>query len=199
MPRRLSRNALLVKFFAQAYRGIPRTNLVKYIYEADVLAREYTGHPISTLTYHRDKFGPYDAAIEEAVDELIAAGHVEEKRESWTSWRIGKGTYIRLFDQHKPVSFDFDLAESAVLDYVVTNYRDMPFKEFLYDVVYETPPMKAGKQLGELLPMSDLDNKGTERVGFALADVLKAEQDGRRGVNVTLGAFVDELRAQAPA
>jgi hypothetical protein len=112
---------------------------------------------------------------------------------------VGRGAYKRLFDQHKPVAFDFDLAESAVLDYVVTNYGNMPFKEFLHDVVYETPPMKAGKRLGELLPMSDLDNQGTGRVGFVLEEVLRAEEAGRRGDYVTLGAFVDELRAQAPA
>ena len=127
-----------------------------------------------------------------------AAGYVEERQEHWMS-RLRRGAYKRLFDTHLPVAFDFDLAQSAVLDYVVTNYRDMPFKEFLYDVVYETPPMKAGKRLGELLPMSALDNTGTGRVGFVLADVLRAEEEGRRGETVTLGAFVDELRSQAPA
>jgi Protein of unknown function (DUF4065) len=198
MPGRLSRNALLVKFFSQAYRGLPRTNLVKYVYEADVLAREYIGRPISTLTYHRDKYGPYDAAIENAVEELIAGGYVEEKKERW-SFRRRWGAYKRLFDQHRPVAFDFDLAESAVLNYVVTNYLNMPFDEFLKDVVYETAPMKAGTPLGELLPMDRLNNTGTERVGFQLSEVLRAEEEGRRGNCVTLSAFVDELRAQAPA
>ena len=86
MPARLSRNALLVKYFAQIYAGIPRKYLVKFIYEADVLAREYLGHPLSTLKYRWDKYGPYDETIDKAVAELIDAGHAEERPESfWAS------------------------------------------------------------------------------------------------------------------
>jgi hypothetical protein len=199
MLARLSRNALLVKYFAQVYLGIPRKYLVKFIYEADVLAREYLGRPISTFKYRRDKYGPYDPAIDKAVAELIAAGHAEERPERFSISRLKGGEYKRLFDQRIPVSFDFDLGESAILDYVVTNYINMPWEEFLHDVIYETAPMKAPTQKGDLLPMAALDNKGTERVGFRLAEVLQAEEAGRRGDYVTLSAFVDELRAQAPA
>jgi hypothetical protein len=198
VPQHFSRNALLVKFFAQAYRGIPRKHLAKFIYEADVLAREYLGHPISTLNYRRDKYGPYDPAIEEAVRELIEAGHAEEKRDTWT-FQDMFGAYRRLMDQHRPVVFDFDLGESAVLDYVVRNYLNMPIKEFLEDVIYETTPMKAASRIGDALPMDALNHTGTKRVGFRLDEVLQAEEAGRRGEYVTLTAFVDELRAQAPA
>lgn len=198
MSPNLSRNALLVKFFAQAYKGIPRKHLVKFIYESDVLAREYLGRPISTLAYRRDKFGPYDPAIEEAVQELIDAGYVEEKRDTWR-FRDVFGAYRRLLDQHRLVVFDFDLGESAVLDYVLTNYLNMPIEEFLRDVIYETAPMKAVSRTGDPLPMDILDNAGTKRVGFRLEEVLQAEEAGRRGDYVTLTAFVDELRSQAPA
>ncbi len=57
MTTALSRNALLVKYFAQVYRGIPRKHLVKFIYEADVLAREYLGHPLSKFQYQHAKYG----------------------------------------------------------------------------------------------------------------------------------------------
>ena len=127
----LSRNAQLVKFFAQQYRGVPRKHLVKLIYMTDFLAREYLGEPASSLNWYKYKHGPYDEAIEEAVDELIAAGLVEEKREAW--W---KGSYHRLMDLHHVTPFDFSLGESAVLDYVVTNYVPMDTTEFVKDVVY---------------------------------------------------------------
>ncbi len=198
MRRPLSRNAQLVKFFAQAYRGVPRKHLVKFIFEADVLAREYLGKPISTLRYRRDKYGPYDPAIDQAVQELVDAGHAEEKRDPWYSSGI-RGAHHRVMDMRRPVAFDFDLGESAVLDYVVRNYLDMPFEEFLRDVIYETAPMKAGVRKGDALPMDDLNHTGTKRVGFHLSEVLQAEEAGRRGDYVTLSAFVDELRAQAPA
>ncbi len=200
MPTALSRNALLVKYFAQVYAGIPRKHLVKFIYEADVLAREYLGRPLSTFTYRKDAYGPYDPAIKEAVQELIAAGHVEEKRDRWVvGWGEWEGAYMRLMDQHHPVAFNFDLGESAVLDYVVTNYLDMPFKEFLHDVIYETLPMKAAGPKGSRLPMELSDHAGTRKVGFHLDEVLSAEEAGRRGEFITLSAFVAELRAQAPA
>jgi hypothetical protein len=198
MPSGLSRDALLVKFFAQAYRGIPRKYLAKFIYEADVLAREYLGHPISSLRYRRDKYGPYDPAIKDAIEELIAAGHVEERRDSFFGTLVSGRSY-RLYDQHRPVSFDFDLGESAVLDYVVRNYLNMPFKEFLTDVIYETAPMKAGTPMDRPLPMDALNHTGTKRVGFRLDEVVRAEEAARRGDVITLSAFMDELRAHTPA
>jgi len=75
----------------------------------------------------------------------------------------------------------------------------MNWEEFLRDVVYETAPMKAVNRKGQKLPMTMLDDVGTKRVGFRLAEVLLAEQQGRSGDYVTLGAFVNELRAKAPA
>jgi len=198
MADRLSRNAELVKFFAQAYPGIPRTRLVKFIYMADVLAREYLARPLSTLSYRRDKYGPYDPAVDDVVEELIAAGHAEERREGWGFGAIG-GAYKRLYDLHRPVAFSFSLPESAVLDYIVTNYVKMGWKEFLNDVVYESPPVKSTPRKGTPLPMESLDGAGTARVGFRLDEVLQAEEAGRRGDVVTLSAFMDELRAQAPA
>ena len=197
-PEQLSRNALLVKFFAQAYPRIPRTNLVKYIYLADVHAWEYLGHPISTLNYRRDRHAPYDPAIEDAVEELIASGHADEKREGWFSWR-GGGEYVLLIDHGRPVAFDFTRGEAAVLDYVVRVYLSMNFKELLRDVVYQTPPMKADVPRKRPLPMERLANTGTKRVGFRLDDVLKGEDECGRGELISLSAFADELRAKAPA
>jgi len=198
MSDRLSRNAKLVKFFAQAYKGVPRKHLMKFIYAADVIAREFLGRPVSEFTYSHDRFGPYDPALDEAVGELVTAGLAEEKRDPWR-FRDSEGAYKRLFDHHTPIAFDFDLGESVVLDYVVTNYLNMPFDEFMHDVIYESPPMKAGTKKGEPLPMEALDNKGTDRVGFRLAEVLKREEEGRAGRYIMLTKFVDELRSQAPS
>ncbi len=86
-----------------------------------------------------------------------------------------------------------------MLDYVVTNYLNMPFEEFLHDVIYETAPMKKAGPKGTKLPMEVADNIGTKKVGFRLEEILKAEEAGRRGEFITLSAFVDELRAQTPA
>jgi hypothetical protein len=190
----LSRNAQLVKFFAQQYRGVPRTRLVKLIYMADLLAREYLGEPISTLDYYKYKHGPYDEAIESAVGELVASKLADDIRDPW-----GRGLYKRVVDLRQSIPFDFSLGESAVLDYVVTNYRDMDMKELLVDVVYETKPFKAVSRYKQKLPMGIVNNAGTAAVGFKLEEILRAEQAGRSGDFVTLSEFVDELRAKAPA
>jgi hypothetical protein len=190
----LSRNAKLVKFFAQQYRGVPRTRLVKLIYLADLLAREYLGAPISTLEYYKYKHGPYDEAIEDAIGELVASRLAEDIKDPW-----GRGLYKRVMDLRRPVPFDFSLGESAVLDYVVTNYLDMDMKELLVDVVYETTPFKAVGRYNQKLPMRIADNSGTAMVGFNLEEILRAEQAGRSGDFVTLSEFVVELRAKAPA
>jgi hypothetical protein len=205
MRKPLSRNALLVKYFAQLYQrgarsslGIPRKNLMKLIFEADVLAREYLGQPISDFQYVRYKYGPYAFAIEEAVAELEGAGHVEPKREPWYAFR-DQGAYRRLIDLRQPVAFDFDPGESAVLDYVTTNYLNMPIREFIDDVIYHTAPMKAAVPMGKPLPMELANHAGTRRVGFRLQEVLEAEEALDRGQFISLSDFVDELRSKAPA
>ena len=196
MPiRELSRNAQLVKYFAQQSRGLPRTRLVKLIYMTDVLARQYLGRQVSSLRYYRYKFGPYDRAIESAVAELVESGYAEERREIWST----EGAYRRLFDLHQPTSFTFDLCESAILDYVSTNYVDMPWKELLQDVVYETAPMKAGVRKKQYLPMDMINDSGTRIVGFKLDEILRLEQESRPDDFVSLSDFVDELRAKAPS
>jgi len=104
-----------------------------------------------------------------------------------------------LVDRRRPVSFGFDLGESAILDYVATNYLNMPIDEFIKDVIYETPPMRAGVPKGKRLPMELVDHTGSRKVGFRLYDVLEAEEAARRGDVIALSAFVNELRSQAPA
>ncbi len=194
MTPHLSRNAQLVKFFAQQYPGVPRKHLVKLIYMADLLAREYLGKPISSLNWYKYRHGPYDKNIENAVDELVEARLIEDVRDPW--W---KGRYHRVVDLHQPVPFGFTLGESAVLDYVVTNYLRMPTEELVKDVVYHTAPFKAVHRVGQLLPMEMVDNRGTAVVGFRLEEVLRAEREGRSEEDMTLSEFVNELRAKAPA
>lgn len=189
-----SRNAQLVKFFAQQRRGIPRKHLVKVIYMTDLLAREYLGQPVSEFVWYRYKNGPYDKRIEDAVQELVDEGYVEDTREPW--W---KGRYHRVVDLHRPMAFDFSLAELAVLDYVVSNYVHMDTNELVEDVVYKSAPFIKTSRLNERLPMKEVNHTGTEKVLSRLDEVVRAEQEAKAGDFVTLSEFVNELRAKAPA
>ncbi len=172
----LSKTAQVLKYFAQQYRsgtkpGIPRTRLMKMAYLSDLLAREYLGQPITDFAYYRFHYGPYDRAIVDVVDELVAANLAELKFE------IGDEYETKLLvDLGRPVFFDFSAGETEILSYVARNYLRMPLKELLTDVVYETLPMKQTSRLDETLPMGASDNRGKDAVGFDLEEMLLAER-----------------------
>ncbi len=174
----ISKTAQAVKYFAQAHqslpghKAIPRKRLVKMLYMADVLAREYLGAPISSLQYYRDEYGPYDHHIKDVIKELIDAGLATEIIE-----RDAEYLYKRLVDSGEPVKFDFSLGEAEILRYVALNYLSMPMKELLQDVVYLTTPMKENPPEGQDLNMDIMNNVGKEAVGVDLEEVLKAEAE----------------------
>src|SRR5437868_6258499 len=130
MPKQISRNAQVLKFFAQQDRGIPRKRLVKMVYETDIIARQYLGGPISTFEWRLFQYGPYSREFPLAVEELVAVGLAWtqdiEPTEDGPGWK-------RLYDSGKPIVFDFKLEENEVLAYVSTNYLSMPMEELLWD------------------------------------------------------------------
>lgn len=196
MPTQVSRNAQVLKFFAQQDRGIPRKRLVKMVYETDIIARQYLGKPVSTFEWRLFQYGPYSRGIPSAVDELVAG------RWAWTqeteATEDGPG-WKRLYDSGQPIVFDFKLEENEVLAYVTANYLRMPMEELLWDVVYETKPMKAATQFHERLPMEIVDNEGRDLVGFDLARIIKAEEQAKAGEYLTAPQFLDALRNQITA
>jgi hypothetical protein len=196
MPTQVSRNAQVLKFFAQQDRGIPRKRLVKMVYETDIIARQYLGEPVSTFEWRLFQYGPYSREIPSAVDELVAGRwawtHETEATEDGPGWK-------RLYDSGQPIVFDFKLEENEVLAYVTANYLSMPMEELLWDVVYETKPMKAATQFHERLPMEIVDNEGRNLVGFDLARIIKAEEQAKAGEYLTAPQFLDALRNQITA
>jgi Protein of unknown function (DUF4065) len=172
----VSKTAQVLKYFAQRYqaaarKGVPRKRLVKLAYLADLLSREFLSTPITALAYYRYTFGPYDSAIEDSIDELVAAG-LADRRDGWESDEVFSK---RLTDTGAPIAFDFSHAEFEVLRYVAENYIDMPMRELLDDVVYPSAPMKLAPNKNDVLPMSVVDGRGLTLVGFRLEDVLAAE------------------------
>jgi hypothetical protein len=192
----ISKNAQLLKFFAQQDRGIPRKRLVKMVYETDIIARQYLGEPVSSFEWRLFQYGPYSREIPSAVEELVAIGLAwtqdTEPTEDGPGWK-------RLYDSGQPIVFDFKLEENEVLAYVTANYLSMPMEELLWDVVYETKPMKAAKQFHERLPMEMVDNEGRQLVGFDLARIIKAEEQANAGDYLTAPQFLDALRNQITA
>lgn len=190
-PIEVSKEAELIKFFAQQYPGVPRTRLAKLVYMADLLSRQYLGHPITSFIYRKDNYGPYDRRLPDVIKELEAAGLAEERPVRDDRYRI-----YRLYDSGKAIRFHFSPGEHEVLRYVSKNYIEMEWREFLEEVVYETPPMKPAPPEGELLDMESQNDLGTKEVGFRLEDVLHAERELDAGEYVTWTDFLNELRAE---
>lgn len=191
MSLELSRNAQLLKFFAQQDRGIPRKRLTKMAYMCDVIALEYLGEQVSEFEYRWDLFGPYPPAMPDAVSELETANlgwsREQEAGEDGVSWK-------RLYDSGKPIAFDFTLGQHEVLAYVVANYLPMPMDELLDDVVYQTTPFVRRGVFRERLPMELSRNVGRNRVGFDLEAVARAEKQVETGQSMTGPEFFDDLR-----
>ncbi|HEV8381199.1 MAG TPA: Panacea domain-containing protein [Gemmatimonadales bacterium] len=193
----ISKNAQLLKFFAQQYPGIPRKRLVKMVYMSDLIARQYLDHPISDYEYLAYYYGPYPPEIPETIRELETLGlawtrETEPTPDGDAAWKL-------LFDSGRRIAFDFSLGENEVLGYVVQNYLNMPMEELLYDVVYLTKPFKASERFGDLLRMDLANSEGKELVGFDLEAVIRAEQQAEAGNYITARQFFDGLRTSIAA
>lgn len=200
VPESLSRNLQLYKYLAQQCKGMPRKHLVKMAYMADLVARQYLGHPISDLTYEVYYFGPYPPETPGVIAELESRGL------AWTQpgLKAGQDDYAfkKLFDSGKPVVFDFTLGENEVLAYVVRNYLDMDTDELTEDVVKYTTPWQAAvisERLRERIPMEIVDGEALTEIGFDLEKVMEAERQVEAGDFLTAREYFDGLRSRIAA
>lgn len=200
MPMSISRNAQLLKYFAQQCHGMPSKHLVKMAYMADLLARQFLGHPISGFNYVVFYHGPYPHEFKDAIGELEAAGLaqlIERKKADPSDYELKK-----LFDAGKAVSFDFDLGENEVLAHVVRTFLNMDTEEFVEDVVYPTRPFQIAKEarrLDEPIPMHIVDGEGRREIGFDLNKALEAERQAEEGQFMTAASYFNGLRNRIAA
>lgn len=195
MTDRLSHNAQLLKFFAQQYRGIPRKRLVKLVFMADIIGRQYLGKPLSSIQWTLYHYGPYSQEIPDAIDEL------ERQGLCWTEVKHapGEATWKKLYDSGRPTLFGFSLAEDEVLAFVVANYLDMPMEELLDDVVYQTAPYKKAQGFDQPLQMDLVDGEGKKEFGFDLGAIARAERQAEEGDFLTAREYFNGLRDRITA
>ena len=196
MSTSISRNAQVLRFFANADRGIPRKRLVKMAYLADVLALEYLGHPISEFPWISYHYGPYAFEIKDAVEELEKSGLAWTKD---TDQAPDGATWKRLYLNADRVTYDFDLAENEILAYVVSNYLSVPMDELMDGVVYQSAPYVNRGEFRQPLPMETSRDVGRKKAGFDLGKIVKAEQQVRDGHFTSGREFFDDLRTRITA
>ena len=191
----LSRNAQLLKYFAQQQSGMSRKRLVKLAYMADIVGRQFLGRPLSSFDWVAYHYGPYSLAIPDAIQEL------EDQELCWTKVeRVpGEATWKKLYDSGKPTILDFSLGEDQVLHFVVSTYLDMSNEELIHDVVYETTPFTKAERFGEALDMGLVDGEGKDDIGFDLELIAKAERQAEEGDFVTAREYFDGLRNRIAA
>jgi antitoxin SocA-like protein len=189
----VSKTAQLLHFFAKEHgrEGVPRKRLIKLAYMADILARQYLGHPISGFEYVKDHFGPNARELPDYTAELDTLDLAKE-----VSAPTGGGKYstICLRSVNRPTDYAFSLGENEILGYVMVNYADMDLDEFIREVVKKTDPFLTATQHLEKLEMEVVDNTGRDAVGFDLEKVLHAETQFSEGQYSTLADFSRDIR-----
>lgn len=127
-------------YFAQRFgRGLSRIELAKLAYLSDCEVFIKHRRTLNKVAYFREKHGPYNAAIPQALDRL-AAENMIVITEEW--YPDGK---MRVNHQPQATAPDasqwLSTEECQVLDAVLETCKHMTFQEIL-DTAYNTAPMQ---------------------------------------------------------
>src|SRR5262245_28563618 len=108
--------AQMIRFFVERVPGAGRTQIVKFLYLADVESRRYLGRPISNLNYIWYDYGPFDKEILSQLDQLCDHGFVKGEKTFYpggTGYRYNPGTAVQ---------FNFSNEELAILNFTAATY-----------------------------------------------------------------------------
>lgn len=141
----LSMAAKLMIFFVIRTKGhITKTQLVKFLYLADLYAVKWHGHQITDLKWFYYLRGPWEDAFQEELDNLQIAGVFEISPEG-QALLIKPGSGIMPEESLEiPKSMEF------VLDNIRVQWTGAGDRlQQLLDYVYDSAPMKAVKAQGK--------------------------------------------------
>lgn len=184
--------AQMIRFFVERVPDAGRTQIVKFLYLADVESRRYLGRPISDLDYIWYEHGPFDSEILAQLDQLFLAGLITAEKVSYPNGFAGyqyRATEI-------PVHFDFSKEQMTILDYTAVTYGSTRLRTLLEDVVYKTKPMLDAKEReaeGGRLRMELVDNEN-RKPGMELERITGAIEDLDKGRGKPLREVVASQR-----
>src|SRR5437762_220241 len=78
--RNMHRVAKILVYFLDAVPKAGRTQVVKFLYLADLEARKVLGRPLTGLDYILDHHGPFDPDILATLDAMEARGHIRAEQ-----------------------------------------------------------------------------------------------------------------------
>jgi len=194
---KLSREEELVAFFVhQCGEGdLGRTRLMKLLYLADYEARRYLGRPISKSKYIWHFYGPYEPGLTRWVNRLRDNQVVIEQPVVYPNGKRGF-LYSRGPAQAKPT---FTPAETAILAYVCRKYMQVPLRELLDDVVYQTEPMihaQKTRARGRPLQMSRVNKAKAGELTISLEQLIERRAQVEAGEVLTHAEAMARLKGQ---
>jgi Protein of unknown function (DUF4065) len=181
----------LIAYLLNNVPSVGRTQVVKFLYLADLEARKCLGKPLTDLNYVLDRHGPFDPKILAQLDAMDADGRVTAEQFSFR----GNQCYNYAKNQKTP-RVVFSAEAEVILDHVVDLVRKHSLSKLL-EIVYDTEPVvdaKARNAFGKPLKMN-LVNNARKIPGLDLERVLRATKDLDDGKGRSLEKVLAELDA----
>lgn len=130
----------LIKYFVYATKGnITKTQLIKFLYLADLYSVKWTGNQLTELDWYYYSFGPWHEDIDTALNKMNGKEISIEREVNATLIRLGIQA-SNVDDLQLPVSL------KLVLDNIRREWAGSEKLNQLLDYVYNTAPMLEVKQ-----------------------------------------------------
>lgn len=169
----------LILYFVDRLPRSGRTQIVKYVYLADLESRRHRGRSLTGLKWQKHNHDPFDPQILSALESLTASGDVSEEQVEFPDGKRGW-----LYSTESTPGIEFSDSDQAILDLVVKQYGDMTLRQLLDDVVYESEPMKNAADRRPL-DMSCVNDEAAIP-GISLDEAWAGFRDAQAGRTVTL-------------
>ncbi|MBE9003400.1 DUF4065 domain-containing protein [Nostoc sp. LEGE 12447] len=129
----------LIKYFVYATKGyITKTQLIKFLYLADLYSVKWTGKQLTDLDWRYYQFGPWNEGIDAALNEMNGKEIIQESQYN--------ATYIRPVNQAAQADdLDIPLSIKFVLDNIRREWAGSDKLNQLLEYVYSTAPMLEAK------------------------------------------------------
>lgn len=133
----------LILYYVVKTKGkITKTQLIKFLYLADLYAVKWTGKQLTELDWRYYHHGPWHEEIENTLDFLAESNKIALTSEQNAILVKPNG------DKDLTASFDFSLSLELMLDNIRKEWAGSGKDKFnnLLEYVYDTEPMKEAKQ-----------------------------------------------------
>lgn len=140
---------LILYFVCNTKGNITKTQLVKFLYLADLYSVKWTGQQLTELNWRYYTYGPWEQGIDEALDSM---------KESIELKKSGNATMVNLSDQSLlNAEFDFPVGLGFMLENIRKEWAGSNRLQPLLDYVYSTAPMMDAKSKFKPEDQSRLD------------------------------------------